>query len=142
LRQKLDDQIQQLATKYEETTMISADLQNAESSWTSSQKRSKKLSRHNDMIGILSTQLSFTNAQDDVLSLFQQQILAIDDDTKAALFMKFGSVLPSAKPEARDQLSAIYKQLEGSHAGLQEFQTKTRHLSVLTRDHNPLPDYI
>jgi hypothetical protein len=94
-----------------------------------------------EMLNILQTQLAFTTNQPDSLALFEQQIKHIDDDVKAALFVKFGSVLPAAKPEARDQLSAIYSQLQDAHSGFQEFQTKMKHMERLEADHDPAAAY-
>ncbi|WP_026574576.1 hypothetical protein [Bacillus sp. UNC438CL73TsuS30] len=139
LREKLDAKIQDLRTKYEENVqLIQADL--AKKS-TQLAVKPEAAAQAADMLSILGTQLAFSANQADVLALFGQQIAAVGDDVKAALFVKFGSVLPAVNDEAKQQLSSIYSQLEAAHPGIREFKTKIAHLSALTSSYNPTSPY-
>jgi hypothetical protein len=139
LRTELDEKISELSGEYQEAVELTkASLAKAS---TKLDVKPETQQKADDMLSVLTTQLSFSTNQGDVLALFEQQIKHIDDDIKAALFVKFGSVLPVAKPEAKEQLANVYSQLEGAHPGMAEFQTKMKHMERLETDHDPAAAY-
>lgn len=138
LRSNLDEKISQLSVKYGETAqLIKADLAKK-----SAQIEIKEAARQraSEIIDMATVQLSYSSNQVDVLDLLQVQIKQQDEDTRTAIGLQFAKLLTALKEgTARETAGSIFSQLES--AGMREFKTKSRHLDVLTRDHNPLSSY-